>query len=105
VQEVEEAGEDEEAGRGADRRALGQAGGLLGQLRLGERDLLADEQRGLLGDLLDRLAELGCLWVRHGFQSTSLLRMRAIRNAPAKATPAATSGRSSGLDPVAVGAW
>ena len=30
-------------------------------------------------------------------QSTSLLRMRAIRNAPAKAMPAATSGRSSGL--------
>ena len=30
-------------------------------------------------------------------QSTSLLRMRAIRKADAKATPAWTSGRSSGL--------
>ena len=42
-------------GGGADGRALGEAGDLLGQLRLGERDLLADQQRGLLGDLRDAL--------------------------------------------------
>ena len=43
----------------ADDRALDELGDLLGHLGLGELDLLADEQRGALGDLLDRLAELG----------------------------------------------
>src|SRR5262249_33536386 len=65
VQEVDEPGEDEHARRGADRRAAGKALELDRELRLRELDLLVDEQRGLLGDLLDRLAELRCLVFGH----------------------------------------
>src|SRR5262249_151562 len=57
VQEVDEPGEDEHAGRGADRGTLRERLELLRELGLRELDLLVDEQRRLLGDLLDRLAE------------------------------------------------
>jgi hypothetical protein len=59
VQEVDQRGDGEDAGHEADDGALEELGDLLGHLRLGELDLLADEERGRLGDLLDRLGELG----------------------------------------------
>ena len=94
---------DEDAGGGADGRALGEPGDLLGHLGLGELDLLADEQRGLLGDLLDRLARaLMSVWSGHR-QSTSLLRMRAARNAPAKRRRRAPPAARAALGPAARG--
>ena len=67
---------------------------LLGHLGLGELDLLADEERHLLGDVLDRLAELGgVVVVVRPWQSKIRLRIRATTNAPTNAAPMSTSGR------------
>jgi len=63
-----EAEDQDDAGGDADRRALGELRHLLENLGLGELDLLADEQRHLLADVLDRLSEFGGVVVvrRHG---------------------------------------
>ena len=58
VQEEDEAEDDEDAGGDPDDRALDELGDLLGHLDLGQLDLLAHEQRGALGDLLDRLRDV-----------------------------------------------
>ena len=58
MHQVDQGEDGEDAGHCPDRRPLGELGGLLGHLRLGELDLLAHEQRGPLGDLLDGAAEL-----------------------------------------------
>jgi hypothetical protein len=53
VQQEEQADDHEDAGRQPDRGALRELGELLGDLRLGQLDLLADEELGLVGDLVD----------------------------------------------------
>jgi hypothetical protein len=53
VQQEQQADDHEDAGGQADRGALGELGQLLGDLQLGQLDLLADEQLGLVGDLVD----------------------------------------------------
>ena len=58
VQEVDQGEQGEDAGDDAEDRALDELRDLLGHLRLGERDLLADEQLGPLRDVLDGASEL-----------------------------------------------
>jgi hypothetical protein len=58
VEQVDQAEQGEDARDRAGDDAADQLRDLLGQLGLGERDLLADQQLHLLGDLLDRLADL-----------------------------------------------
>ena len=60
VDQVDQGEDGEDARDDPDHRALEELGDLLGHLGLGQLDLLAHQQRGALGDLLDRLAELGC---------------------------------------------
>ena len=59
VQQVDQAGDGEDPGDDPDDGALEQLRDLLADLGLGELDLLADEELRLLGDVLDRLAQLG----------------------------------------------
>ena len=53
MQEQDQPGDDEDAGGDTDRQPARERLQLCGDLRLGQLDLLADEQLGLVGDLVD----------------------------------------------------
>src|SRR4051794_26542307 len=57
LEEVDQREDGEYAGGPGNRAALGERGDLLADLRLGELDLLADEQRGLRRDVAYDVAE------------------------------------------------
>src|SRR5919107_696611 len=110
MQQEEQAEHREDAADDADDRALDQRVDLLGDLGLGELDLLADQDLRPLGHLLDRLpdldvrASLGLLARaqllgadRHAQSPPRRLRMNAARTPPAKAAPTRISGRSGGM--------
>src|SRR4029450_1480339 len=86
--------DQEDPGGGANARAGGQLRELPGDLGLRELDLLADEQRCLLGDLGDDLAEV---LVRAAVRAhrVSLLSISARARPPANAAPTKASGRSA----------
>src|SRR3954451_4473027 len=65
MQQVDQPEEGEHGGYGPRNDAADQARDLDGHLGLRERDLLADEELHLLGDLLDRLAEVGGARLSH----------------------------------------
>src|SRR5215213_1073834 len=98
-------GEEQEDGRGAcDGGAGAEALDLARDLGLGQLDLLADEQRRLVGDLGDDLAKrlLGRVLGRKpvsGSHRTTRFRIMASANPPAKAAPTNASGRSSKASP------
>src|SRR4051812_19569077 len=99
MQEVDEHEDQEDAADDGEHRALGYARDLLRDLGLGELDLLADEQRGLLRDLGDDLAErlLGgaggrCAVPHAQLSPPSFLRTLASTKPPTNAAPAIGSG-------------
>src|SRR5207248_8831042 len=100
LEQVDEHEQQEHAGHPTERRALGKAGGLLLDLGLRQLDLLADEERGLLRDLVDDLAQrfLGAAgWrptvaARHQSPPPSLFRIFATTKPPANAAPMSGSG-------------